>query len=124
VEEKLSFGKYIRSLREARKKTDPKFSLRQFAQAVGISATFLSKVENDEFDPPAQDKIKKMAQLLGIDPDELLGRAGKFDSELSKIIIEQPKAMADFLRTARDKKLSEQQIKELTDSWLQVFMLE
>jgi len=115
MEDKPTFGKYIRSLREAKKKTDPKFSLRQFAQAVGISATFLSKVENDEFDPPAQDKIKKMAQLLDVDPDELLGRAGKFDSELSKIIIEQPKAMADFLRTARDKKLSGQEINDLTD---------
>ena len=45
----LAFGKRIRDLREARVKTDPTFSLRQFAERVGISATFLSKVERGEF---------------------------------------------------------------------------
>jgi transcriptional regulator with XRE-family HTH domain len=116
VSDELTFGKYIRKLREAKKKTDPRFSLRQFAQAVGISATFLSKVENDEFKPPKLEKIKKMAQLLEVDPDELLARAGKVDTELSDIIREQPKAMADFLRAARDKNLSEKQIKGLIEN--------
>lgn len=108
------FGKRIRGLREARKKTDPSFSLRRFAQTVGISATYLSKVETCEFPPPASDKIKRMAQLLGEDPDELLALAGKFDPALSEIIREQPKALADFLRTARDRQLTDEDIEELT----------
>jgi len=80
------FGKRIRKLREERKKVDPQFSLRRFAETVGISATFLSKVETGEFDPPAPDKIKRIAELLGEDPDELLALAGRVDPELPEII--------------------------------------
>ena len=108
------FGKRIRKLREAKRKTNPDFSLRRFAKAVGISATYVSKVENGEFAPPAPDKIKKMAQLLEVDADVLLALAGKVDPALSKIIREQPKAMADFLRTAHDQNLSAEDIEKLT----------
>jgi len=108
------FGRRIRKLREARKRTDPNFSLRRFAEAIGISATYLSKVETGEFPPPASDKIKKMAQLLEQDPDELLALAGKFDPALSEIIREQPKALADFLRTAHEQQLTQEDIEELT----------
>lgn len=108
------FGKRIRELREAKKSLDPKFSLRQFAQAVGISATFLSKVETGEFNPPAPETIMKMAGLLHVDPDELLALAGKVDPGLRDIIRGQPKEIANFLRTARDKKLTAEQIEKLT----------
>ncbi len=106
------FGNRIRELRKAKQLTDPKFSLRQFAQMVDISATFLSKVENGEFDPPSADNIKKMAELLGADPDELLALAKKVDPELSGIIIKKPKAMADFLRMASH--LSEKELNAIT----------
>jgi transcriptional regulator with XRE-family HTH domain len=109
------FGHRIRELREKKKQADPRFSLRKFAEAVGISATFLSKIETGEFAPPAPDKIKKMAKLLGVDADELLALANKVDPDLSDIIKEQPKAMADFLRTARDLNLSEAELRELTE---------
>jgi transcriptional regulator with XRE-family HTH domain len=95
------FGRKIKELREARKKTDPSFSLRQFANAVGISPTFLSKVENGESTPPSAENIQKMAALLECDADELLALAGRFDPALESIIAEQPKAMADLLRTAK-----------------------
>ncbi|MFW6107029.1 MAG: helix-turn-helix domain-containing protein [bacterium] len=107
------FGKKIRELREAKLKADPKFTLRQFATAVGISPTFLSKVERGEFDPPAADKIIKMALLLDVDPDELLAMAGKFDPELEKIIKENPMALPDLLRTVRG--MSAEELRQLTD---------
>ena len=108
------FGKRIRKLREAKRREDPTFSLRQFAERVGISATFLSKVETGEFDPPRAEKIIKMAELLEIDPDELLALAGKMDPELGEIILDQPKAIADFLRTAREKGLTAEDIERIT----------
>jgi HTH-type transcriptional regulator, competence development regulator len=108
------FGRRIRELREAKKKDDPRFSLRKFAEAVGISATFLSKIETGEFAPPAPERIKKMAELLGLDADELLALAKKVDPDLSEIIMDQPKAMADFLRTAKELNLSEEELKKLT----------
>lgn len=75
--------------------------LRKFAAAAGISATFLSKIERGEFDPPKADKVIRMAELLGEDPDELLALANKVDPELNEIIREQPVALADFLRTTK-----------------------
>jgi len=109
-----TFGSYVRKLREAKKVVDPRFSLRKFAQAVGISPTYLSKVEKGEFAPPAPERIKKMAELLEINADELLALANKLDPDLSEIIRDQPKAMADFLRTAREMNLSEGQLRKLT----------
>ncbi len=109
------FGRRIRELREAKKLVDPRFSLRKFAEAVGISATFLSKVETGEFAPPGPEKIKKMADLLGVDADELLALANKVAPDLSDIIKGQPKAVADFLRTARDMNLSDDELRKLTE---------
>lgn len=109
------FGRRVRDIREAKVKTDPRFTLRSFAKAVGISPTFLSKVERGEFDPPRPEKIIKMAEVLGIDADELLALANKVDPKLSRIIMDEPKAMADFLRTARDKKLTAEDIQKLTE---------
>ena len=109
------FGRRIRELREAKKLVDPRFSLRKFAEAVGISATFLSKVETGEFAPPGPEKIKKMAELLGVDGDELLALANKVAPDLSDIIKGQPKAVADFLRTARDMNLSDDELRKLTE---------
>jgi HTH-type transcriptional regulator, competence development regulator len=96
------FGRKIRELREVQKAQDPSFSLRQFAQKIGISATFLSKVENGEVDPPSPENIKKIAELLGINSDELLALAGKVDPEVKGILTGKPE-MADFLRTFQNR---------------------
>ena len=106
-----AFGKRVRDLRETKAKASPSFTLRQFATSVGISATFLSKVERGEFDPPAADKIMKMAELLGVDADELLALAGRVDPELNTIIRENPTVLPDLLRTVRG--MSEEALKKL-----------
>lgn len=109
-----AFGDYIRKLREDKKLKDPNFTLRKFAEAVGISPAYLSKVELADFDPPAPDKIKKMAELLGINPDELLALAEKVDPDIPKLIKEQP-AMADFLRTASQKGITPEQLMNMIE---------
>jgi len=108
------FGQRIRELREEKRKSDPAFSLRRFALSVGISAAFLSKVEMGESPPPKAENIKKIAELLGTNADELLALAGKVDPDLPEIIREQPRVMADFLRTAQAN-LTEEDIKILTE---------
>jgi transcriptional regulator with XRE-family HTH domain len=112
--ENKEFGKMVRDLREEKKKTDPAFSLRQFAVAVGVSATYLSKIETGEFPPPSAEKIQLMANMLDTDADELLALAGKVDPILPEIIQEQPKAMADFLRTAKEVGLTAEDLEKLT----------
>jgi len=110
----LKFGQRIRELREAKKRTDPAFSLRRFAQAMEFSPTFVSKMETGEFDPPSAENIKKMAALLGADPYELLQLAQKADPALVEMVKEQPKEMADFLRTAHERGVTAEQLAEWT----------
>lgn len=101
------FGATIRELREAQQ-----ISLRKFADRVGISPTYLSKIERDEFAPPGEETVKAIAKALGQDPDELLGLAGKVSSDLPAIIQQRPREMASFLRSAGD--LSPEELAKLT----------
>jgi HTH-type transcriptional regulator, competence development regulator len=105
--EEERFGARVRRLREHRQ-----IGLRQFARMIGVSATYLSKVERDELPPPAEDRVKEMARLLDQDADEMLALAGKVASDLSEIIRRRPREMASFLRTASG--LSGQELQQLT----------
>ena len=92
----VRFGEEVRRLRQAKE-----ISLRKFAVQVGMSPTYLSKVERGEFPPPAETKVRAMAKLLGQNEDEFLALANRVASDLTDIIQERPKIMADSLRTAR-----------------------
>ena len=102
--EDSSFGAKVRRLREERK-----IGLRKFAQIVGMSPTYLSKVERDEFKPPTEEKVRAIAEALGQDPDELLALAGRVASDLAGIIQRNPRQMADFLRMANGMSEEERQ---------------
>ena len=101
-----TFGATIRNEREQKG-----ISLRKFAEQVGISPTFISKMERDEFDSPKEENIRKMADILGLDADVLLGLGGKVASDLPEIVQERPQLMATFLRKAG--KLSDENIEKL-----------
>ena len=92
----MKFGAYIRSVREERK-----VGLREMARKIGVSPTYVSKVERDEFAPPAEDKVRKIAEILEMDPDELLSRAGKVSSDLTEIIRARPRVLAALLRATK-----------------------
>jgi len=66
-----------------------------------VSPTYLSKVERDEFPPPAEDKVKKIVKIIGRDADELLALAGRVASDLTDINRQRPREVADFLRAAK-----------------------
>jgi HTH-type transcriptional regulator, competence development regulator len=91
-----SFGALVRREREAKE-----IGLREMAKKIGVSPTYLSKVERDEFPPPAEDKVRKIAEIIGRDADELLALAGRVASDLTDIIRQRPREMADFLRAAK-----------------------
>jgi transcriptional regulator with XRE-family HTH domain len=103
---KGTYGSVTRRKREALE-----IGLREFAKKLGVSPTYVSKVERDEMSPPAEDRVKATALLLGMDADELLALAGKVSSDLSEIIRERPVTMASILRTARN--LPEEQLKAI-----------
>lgn len=88
------FGEYLRELRKEKKVTQ-----RRLAELVGIDFTYISKIENGSMDPPAEDKIIRIAEVLGVEPDELILAAKKVPSSYKKIIVENEHVPV-FLRKA------------------------
>jgi transcriptional regulator with XRE-family HTH domain len=78
---RVKFGKFVRQKREAKQ-----IGLREMARMIRVSPTYLSKIERDEFPPPAEDKIKAIADILNLDADNLLRLADKVPSDLTEII--------------------------------------
>ena len=101
------FGQLLRE-----KRVEKGFSLRKFAGLVGISPTYLSLVEQGKIEkPPTAERVKKMAELLGENPDEWIGFAGRVPEDLSEIIQQQPTELPELLREASG--LSAEQLQRL-----------
>lgn len=94
------FGKFIR---ESRLKLN--IGLREFAGKVGISATYISKMEVGEYAPPKEENIRKMAKILGLNEDKLITMAGKLPSDLGDIIGKEPELYAAFLRKVKKEEV-------------------
>ena len=88
------FGEFVRDKRLAKG-----IGLRQMAKMVGVSATYMSKIERDEFPPPAEDKVRTIAAIIGCDADELLALSGRISSDLAEIIRQHPREISELLRT-------------------------
>ena len=103
------FGTTLRARRLAKG-----YSLRKFAEMAGISPTYLSLVEtgNAEY-PPAAERVRKMAELLGADPDQWTALAGRMPDDMKDIILSEPENMPALLRAA--KGLSAEKLKKLIE---------
>ncbi len=98
----MTFGKFIRSVRDKRFKEDRSFSVRQVAQRIGVEPSYLSKIERDQVAPPSEATIRRLAGELGEDADLLLAMAGKVSSDLRNIILQRPQLFAELLRQLKD----------------------
>jgi transcriptional regulator with XRE-family HTH domain len=93
-----TFGEYIRKVRSALQEGDRSFSLRQVANRIGIEPAYLSKIERNEFAPPSEEVIRKLAKELDENPDMLLAMAGKVSKELQAIVLKRPQLVGELLR--------------------------
>jgi transcriptional regulator with XRE-family HTH domain len=103
-----SFGEAFRE-----KRIGKGFSLRKFAQLVGISPTYLSQVEQGNVDPPTADRVKRMAELLHENPDEWIALAGRVPDDLPAIIQEKIE-VPDLLRAVQG--LTAEQLRRLREN--------
>lgn len=101
-----TFGELLRE-----KRVERGFSLRKFAQAVGVSPTYLSQVEQSNVDPPTADRVKRMAELLGENVDEWTALAGRITEDLPEIIHDAPTQVPDILRALRG--MSPEQLRKI-----------
>jgi transcriptional regulator with XRE-family HTH domain len=104
----VPFGQALRE-----KRLEKRFSLRKFAELVGVSPTYLSQVEQCNVMPPTADRVKRMAELLGENPDEWIALAGRVPEDLSEIIQQQPTEIPELLREASG--LSADQLRQLRE---------
>jgi transcriptional regulator with XRE-family HTH domain len=102
------FGDLLRENRVAKN-----ISLRKFAEQVGVSPTYLSQVEQGNMDPPTAERVKKMAEILGVNPDEWVALAGRVPDDLPKIIRKQPIQIPELLREASG--LTADQLRQLVE---------
>lgn len=102
------FGQMLREKRLAKG-----YSLRSFAKLVDVSPTYLSQVEQDNVDPPTAERVQRMAELLGENPDEWIALAGRVPEDLPGIIQKQPTEMPELLREASG--LTADQLRQLRE---------
>lgn len=88
------FGQTVRELREAQG-----LGLREAAEQLGISPTYLSRIERGRERPPKPEVISRIAALLGSDRDLLFRLAESTDPSLADYIHEVPN-VSEFLRAA------------------------
>jgi transcriptional regulator with XRE-family HTH domain len=105
---KKRFGRFVRDRRTAKE-----LSLRKFAELVGVSPTYLSQVEQGNCDPPTAERVRRMAEILGENADELTALAGRVPDDLPRILQKQPARLAAFIREVSD--LTADQLEVLAD---------
>jgi transcriptional regulator with XRE-family HTH domain len=106
----MSFGRRLRELRLERR-----LNQKELAGRVGIDFTYLSKLENDRMEPPAEETIRRLAAALAVEPTELILLARKVPSDLKPIITQSP-LVPQFLRTTRARGWTEADWQRLIDS--------
>jgi transcriptional regulator with XRE-family HTH domain len=93
-----AFGDFVREVREALRRREPRYSVRQVAARIGVQPSYLSKVERGDVGPPSENTIVRLAEDLGEDPDVMLALAGKVSSDLLEAIRKRPRLFADLIR--------------------------
>ena len=98
----MTFGSYLRTIREGLRDKDRAFSVRKVAGRIGVEPSYLSKIERDQVPPPSEATIRSLAKELEEDADLLLAMAGKVSTDLQIIILRRPQLFAELLRRLRD----------------------
>ena len=86
--------------------------MRQLAEKVGVTFTYLSKIENQRLsfgEFPGDDLIVRLANALKADADELLLLAEKVPDSIRRRVLERPDAFRAFAG------LSDEMLDELLD---------
>lgn len=89
-----AFGEYLRIQRFSKGYT----SGRAFAHKVGISPQLLSRIERGNEKGLGEAKLIKIAELLSLNPDEVLAMNGKVASDVTEILLKKPRALANLVR--------------------------
>jgi transcriptional regulator with XRE-family HTH domain len=88
----MEFGQILRQLRKREG-----IGIKGLAPKLGVSYSYLSKLENDELGP-YEVLVEKVASYFQDDKDQLLISAGKVPPEILEILRNHPQDAVEFLR--------------------------
>ena len=89
-----TFGQTVKRLRKAKRITQL-----ELAERIGVDFTYVSKIENDRtMRTPAESTIRKIAEVLDVNAEELILLARRIPQNLQETIVQDTLAV-DFLRT-------------------------
>ncbi|MGE4585588.1 MAG: helix-turn-helix domain-containing protein [Sphaerochaeta sp.] len=104
----VTFGEYLKHKRE-----EKQISLREVARTLGVSAPFLSDVENNRRGPLTEERLADLAKVLNLNEKEkaemydIVGKQkGLLAPDLNPYVTERPYVNA-ALRTARNLEADE-----------------
>jgi len=86
----MQFGQRVRELRKSKS-----LSQRALGERIGVSFTYVSKIENGKLDfgdYPSEALIHRLAEALDADEDELLILAEKIPEPIRRRVFERPDA--------------------------------
>ena len=93
-----SFGQLILQARK-----EKGYSQRDLAKLVGLDFTYLSKLENDRADyAPKEDAIRKLAEHLELDAEELVFLAGRIPERDEEFLKQNYKEMPALFRRMQE----------------------
>lgn len=87
------FGHYLRTLRE-----NKGLGLKRVAPELGISYTFLSKLENGKVQP-SDEVLERLANYYSIDDEQLTAQTGRLPADVKRILEEHPEEAVALLRS-------------------------
>jgi len=102
-----TFGERIRELRIAQD-----LGLRETAGKIGISPTYLSRIERGKEKPPKPELIKALAKTYAADPDVLFRLSSSTDPEIANFLNDQPEVMK-LLRFIKEADFGSDHIEQL-----------
>jgi len=112
----VTFGEYLKHKRE-----EKQISLREVARTLGVSAPFLSDVENNRRGPLTEERLADLAKVLNLnekEKDEMYDIVGKqkglLAPDLNPYVTERPYVNA-ALRTARNLEANEEDWQRFVD---------
>lgn len=105
-----TLGEFIRIAREKRELT-----LRRFAEHVGISAAHQSDIEHNRR-KPSPPLMKKMAEALGVDLEELNARDARMPADMKEWVEKHPE-LTNLLKELRK---SGRPVEDLVVAWKRV----
>jgi transcriptional regulator with XRE-family HTH domain len=91
-----NFAEYLKNLR-----TEKRMGVRELGRAVDVTGMHISNMEKGK-SLPSPELIVKLAKALDADVDEMSYQADHIAPEVVDVIQKQPKAVPNFLRSAKD----------------------